>query len=73
VPDQLRQALASNVRQLRSRRSLSQEDFADHTGIHRTYIGGIERAERNVTLATVERIADAFGIDPVELLRAVPK
>jgi transcriptional regulator with XRE-family HTH domain len=65
----LRLALADNVRRLRREHSLSQEGFAERTGIHRTYIGGIERGERNVTLQTVERIAQAFAIDPVDLLR----
>lgn len=69
MPDKLRLAFAARVRELRNLHGLSQEAFADRTGIHRTYIGGIEHAKRNVTLATVERVADAFGLDPLDLLR----
>jgi transcriptional regulator with XRE-family HTH domain len=47
---------------------LSQETFADALEIHRTYMGGLERGERNITLKTVERIAAALGIDPADLL-----
>ncbi|MGD0638546.1 MAG: helix-turn-helix transcriptional regulator [Nitrososphaerales archaeon] len=65
----LRLALGRNLRRLRRERGLSQEAFAEKTGIHRTYIGGIERGERNVTLETVERIAAPFGLDPLDLLK----
>lgn len=64
----LRRRLGHNVQRLRADHGLSQEQFADRTGIHRTYIGGIERGERNVTLQTLERLAIAFDLDPVELL-----
>jgi len=47
---------------------MSQEEFADALEIHRTYVGGLERGERNVTLKTVERIAYALGMDPCDLL-----
>jgi transcriptional regulator with XRE-family HTH domain len=49
---------------------MSQEAFADVLGVHRTYLGGIERGEHNLTLRSVERIAERIGIDPMELLRA---
>ena len=49
-------------------RGLSQEAFADLLGIHRTYIGGLERGERNVTLRTVERLAERLGDRASELL-----
>ena len=68
MPHDLRRRLGHNVRRLRADHGLSQEQFADRTGIHRTYIGGIERGERNVTLQTLERLALAFDLDPVELL-----
>ena len=68
----LRRALGSNIKRLRAQNGLSQEQFADRTGIHRTYVGGIERGERNVTLQTLERIADAFDLDPADLLRDAP-
>ncbi|HLI43659.1 MAG TPA: helix-turn-helix transcriptional regulator [Acidimicrobiales bacterium] len=58
-------------RQLRRRRlelGLSQEAFADVLDVHRTYMGGIERGERNLTLRTVERLAERLGVDPLDLM-----
>ena len=52
----------------RKTRGLSQEEFADVAGVHRTFIGGLERGERNVTLQTVERLADRLHVDPMDLL-----
>lgn len=61
-------ALARNVARLRKEAGLSQEAFADHAGIHRTYISDIERAVRNPTIEIVERLAKALGVRPCELL-----
>ncbi len=61
-------AFGLRVRKFRTERGYSQESLADKTGIHRTYIGGIERGERNPTLLMIHRIADAMKIDPVLLL-----
>lgn len=47
---------------------MSQEVLAAHAGLHRTYVGAVERGERNITLATLQRIADALAVDPVSLL-----
>ena len=47
---------------------LSQEAFADVLGVHRTYMGGIERGERNLTLKSLERISARLGLDPLGLL-----
>jgi transcriptional regulator with XRE-family HTH domain len=58
------------VRELRQERGFSQEAFADAVGVHRTYIGGIERGERNVGLINVARIAGALGVSISVLMAA---
>ncbi len=58
------------MRALRLGLGLSQEKLAEMTDLHRTYIGSIERAERNVSLDNVEAIAAALGVDIVDLLSA---
>jgi transcriptional regulator with XRE-family HTH domain len=63
-----RKQLAYHIRTLRFKRGWSQETLADIAGLHRTYISGIERAERNVGLDNVEKIAAAFGLPIGELL-----
>ena len=57
------------VRKLRTAQGLSQEAFAQQTGLHRTYIGGIERGERNVSLENIEKIAIGLNLTVSELLR----
>jgi len=59
------------IRLLRERAGLSQEEFAEKVGIHRTYIGGIERGERNPTLITICRLASALGVSPKQLLENI--
>jgi transcriptional regulator with XRE-family HTH domain len=61
-------ALGLAIRQLRRAGGISQEAFAASCGLHRTYVGGIERGERNVSFANLLRIADALGVRPSELL-----
>jgi DNA-binding XRE family transcriptional regulator len=56
------------VQQIRKTRSLSQEQLAELAGVHRTYIGMIERAEKNITLCNIEKIALALKVDIKELL-----
>ena len=68
VEGDLQRVLGENLRAHRLARGYSQEAFADLFGLHRTYIGGLERGERNVTLKTVERLAALLGLDPLELL-----
>lgn len=57
-----------NLRAYRKERGLTQEAFADLLGVHRTYMGGVERGERNLTLRNVERIAQQIKQEPLELL-----
>jgi transcriptional regulator with XRE-family HTH domain len=64
----LQHTLGRNLRAYRYARDLSQEDFADVLGVHRTYMGGVERGERNLTLKSVERIARRLDLDPLALL-----
>ena len=66
---ELQRRLGANLRALRQRKGLSQEAFADFVGLHRTYMGGVERGERNLTLRSVERLATVLEVDPLELLR----
>ncbi|TWS20211.1 helix-turn-helix transcriptional regulator [Tsukamurella asaccharolytica] len=65
----LQRTLGRNLRAYRAERALSQEAFADVLGVHRTYMGGLERGERNLTLRSVEKIADTLQLDPLVLLR----
>lgn len=65
----LQRIVGRNLRAFRRARNLSQEAFADVLGVHRTYMGGIERGERNLTLKSLERIAHRLGVAPLELLR----
>lgn len=58
----------ATVRKLREEQNLSQEAFADLCSLHRTYIGGIERGERNIGLLNLLRIAKALGVKPGILL-----
>ena len=60
--------LASNIRAFRKIRGLSQEALAEMCSLHRTYIGAVERGERNVTLSTLELIAGALGVSVPEVL-----
>lgn len=64
----LQRTVGRNLRAYREAKGLSQEAFADVLGVHRTYMGGIERGERNLTLKSLERIASQIDVDPLALL-----
>ena len=64
----LQKVVGRNLRAYRKKKGLSQEDFADFVGVHRTYMGGLERGERNLTLQSLEKLAEALGVDVRELL-----
>lgn len=57
-----------NVQEYRKSQSLSQEQLAELAGVHRTYIGMIERAEKNITLCNIEKIATALKVSISKLL-----
>ncbi len=65
---QLRRILARNLREYRKQENLSQEQFAAMCGLHRTYVGSVERCERNVTLNTLQIFASVLGVSVPELL-----
>lgn len=69
----LRAILARNVRAYRKKHALSQEELADRCELHRTYIGSVEREERNVSLSTLEVLAQALGVSVAELLTSRAK
>lgn len=56
------------VREIRISKKISQEQLADLSNVHRTYIGMIERAEKNITLVNIEKIAKGLNVNIIELL-----
>ena len=66
-------AFGSAVRKLRTERGVSQEALADAAGIHRTYIGDVERGTRNISIQNMCRIADALGLRLSELVREMER
>ena len=65
----LQKTVGRNLRAYRMERGLSQEAFAEVLGVHRTYMGGVERGERNLTLKSVERMAEKLEMEALELLK----
>ncbi|MGA2330117.1 MAG: helix-turn-helix transcriptional regulator [Bryobacteraceae bacterium] len=60
--------IGNNVRHLRKKLGLSQEELGDTAGLDRTYIGGIERGERNVSALNIAKLAKALKVKPERLL-----
>ncbi|MGC6521424.1 MAG: helix-turn-helix domain-containing protein [Candidatus Micropelagos thuwalensis] len=63
----IKKIFGARVRALRTESGWSQEDFAFKCGLHRTYIGAVERGERNISLENIKKIASTFTIDIAEL------
>jgi transcriptional regulator with XRE-family HTH domain len=70
-PEIARKVFGENVRKRRRKLGLSQEELADRAELHRTYIGSIERGERNVSLENIVRLAAALEVKPAALLAGI--
>ncbi|MDR2375874.1 MAG: helix-turn-helix domain-containing protein [Treponema sp.] len=68
--DKLSAIVGNNIKKYRKNLGISQEKLTERAGLHRTYIGGIERGERNITLDSLQIIALALNVAPVELIVA---
>ncbi len=66
----LQRTIGDRVRAHRAGLGISQEKFAEQLGYHRNYIGGIERGERNLTLKSVEALAERLSVAPLDLLKS---
>ncbi len=64
----MRKILAENIRAYRKKMNLSQEKLAELCGLHRTYVGSVERAERNVSIDNINKVAKALKVSAPELL-----
>lgn len=69
---ELADRIGSRIRELRNEAGLSQEKLADRCGVHRTYIGAIERGEKNITAKTAEKVGAALDVSIEELFSNLP-
>ena len=69
----LRATLADNLRRLRKEQGLSQEALADKASLHRTFVGAVERCERNISLDNIGKLAAALNVSPANLLSGAAK
>ena len=67
-PSPTRRLFAKNLRQEREKLGWSQEELAEASGLHRTYVGSVERGERNISIDNIERLAIALGVTPASLM-----
>jgi transcriptional regulator with XRE-family HTH domain len=66
-----RELFGARVRELRRRRGFTQEELADRAHLHRNYVGGVERGERNISLINIIELAHALSVNPRELLKRI--
>jgi transcriptional regulator with XRE-family HTH domain len=71
VSEDLRAVFGRRVRELRLALRLSQEQLAERADLHRNYIGGIERGERNVGILNIGKLAEALGVSLAEMFNPV--
>lgn len=62
--------IGRNVRRYRKQRGLTQEKLAERSGLHRTYVGAVERGERNISAKNIAHLAQALEVEPYSLLKA---
>ena len=72
-PSATRLYLAMNVRGVREKLGMSQEALADAAGLHRTYVGSVERGERNISIDNIDRLARALNVSPASLMEKPTK
>jgi transcriptional regulator with XRE-family HTH domain len=71
-PRSVKSRFGSRLRQFREERGYSQEELAERAGLHRNYVGGVERGERNVALENIVKLAKALSIKPSDLFIDFP-
>ncbi len=67
APRSVKSRFGGTIRNLREQRGYSQEELAERAGLHRNYVGGVERGERNVALENIVKLAKALSVSPREL------
>ena len=67
TPRSVKSRFGTRLRQLREERGYSQEELAERAGLHRNYVGGVERGERNVALENIVKLAKALSVPPRDL------
>jgi transcriptional regulator with XRE-family HTH domain len=71
-PASIKSRFGSTVRSLRGERGLSQEELAERAGLHRNYVGAVERGERNIALENIVKLAKALSIPTRDLFADIP-
>jgi len=71
VQNDPKKLVGMRIRELRLAKGFSQEALADEAGVHRTYMGSVERGERNISLDNIVRIARALKVGPSNLLQTI--